>query len=314
PERIEWERAALGSDFVATGTLWHARSDLDEHPNLATLSQRAEALAGTLRGRLAAGARPRAEELALYEDLVVYLLYSRHQENLLRLVETRGAATGRVAFYDAFARDLEGFLAVPDGAFPARQDPAHLFACFFQVRRAFHHIFRNIRGGSPPAGRLRAAVWQSIFTPDVRPDRRSLYQRMGGVPPPVSGASGPGHGLVAQAIGLAPSIPFDANARRFAEDFAGSFYALSLSALSPTLVESELFGHRRGAFTGALQDRPGWLEVCPPLGTVFLDEIGEVDPAIQVKLLRVLQTRTFQRLRDTAHRGFHAKLVAAPNR
>jgi len=314
PERIEWERAALGPDFVATGTLWHARSDLDDHPNLAKLSRRVEALAETLRGRLAAGARPGAEELALYEDLVVYLLYSRHQENLLHLVETRGAATGRVAFYDAFTRDLEGFLAVPDGAFPARQDAAHLFACFFQVRRAFHHTIRNIRGGSLPAGRLRAAVWQSIFTRDVRRYRRSLYRRMGDVPTLISGASGTGKELVAQAIGLARYIPFDADARRFAEDFAGSFYALNLSALSPTLVESELFGHRRGAFTGALQDRPGWLEVCPPLGTVFLDEIGEVDPAIQVKLLRVLQTRTFQRLGDTADRVFHGKLVAATNR
>jgi len=65
PERIEWERAALGPDFVATGTLWHARSDLDDHPNLAKLSRRVEALAETLRGRLAAGARPGAAALLL---------------------------------------------------------------------------------------------------------------------------------------------------------------------------------------------------------------------------------------------------------
>jgi len=98
------------------------------------------------------------------------------------------------------------------------------------------------------------------------------------------------------------------------QDFAGSFYALNPSALSPTLIESELFGHRRGAFTGAVQDRAGWLEVCPPLGTVFLDEIGELDSAIQVKLLRVLHSRTFQRLGDTRDRPFQGKLVAATNR
>ena len=97
-----------------------------------------------------------------------------------------------------------------------------------------------------------------------------------------------------------PSTP---RPRRFAEPAAGAFFPLNLAALSPTLIESELFGHRRGAFTGALEDRKGWFEACPPLGAVFLDEIGEVDPAIQVKLLRVLQTRTFQRLGDTADRG-----------
>jgi transcriptional regulator with PAS, ATPase and Fis domain len=84
--------------------------------------------------------------------------------------------------------------------------------------------------------------------------------------------------------------------------------------LAPTLIESELFGHRRGAYTGALEDRAGWLEVCPPLGTVFVDEIGELDPLIQVKLLRVLQTRTFQRLGDTTTRHFKGKIIAATNR
>jgi len=344
PERIEGERAALGPEFVATGTLWHARADLDDNPNLVRLSQRVETLAEGLRGRLAAGARAAPDELGLYEDLVLYLLFNRYQEQFYRLMEERGAATRRVDAYEAFARDLDGFLAVPEGAFPTRREPAHLFACFFQVRRAFHHIFRNIRGGSMPAGRLRATVWQSIFTRDMRRYRRALYHHMGDVATLVSGASGTGKELVARAIGLARYIPFgaefvatgtlwharadlddnpnlvrlsqrvDAATRRFAEDSGGSFYALSLSALSPTLVESELFGHRRGAFTGALQDRTGWLEVCPPLGTVFLDEIGEVDPAIQVKLLRVLQTRTFQRLGDTADRVFPGKLVAATNR
>ena len=68
-----------------------------------------------------------------------------------------------------------------------------------------------------------------------------------------------------------------------------------------------------GSVSNALEDRKGWFEVCPALGTVFLDEIGEVDAAIQVKLLRVLQTRTFQRLGDTADRPFSGKLIAATN-
>src|SRR5690606_754953 len=67
-------------------------------------------------------------------------------------------------------------------------------------------------------------------------------------------------------------------------------------------------------FTGALQDRAGWLEVCPDYGTVFLDEIGEVDPQVQVKLLRVLQERVFSRIGETETRPFRGKIIAATNR
>jgi transcriptional regulator with GAF, ATPase, and Fis domain len=89
---------------------------------------------------------------------------------------------------------------------------------------------------------------------------------------------------------------------------------VNLAALNPTLIESELFGHRKGSFTGAITDREGWLEVCPPQGTVFLDEIGEVDISIQIKLLRVLQSRVFSRLGETASRQFQGKIIAATNR
>jgi transcriptional regulator with PAS, ATPase and Fis domain len=80
------------------------------------------------------------------------------------------------------------------------------------------------------------------------------------------------------------------------------------------LVESELFGHRRGAFTGAIADRKGWLEMCPPAGAVFLDELGDLDPSIQVKLLRVIETRTFHPVGDSAGRQFRGKLIAATHR
>jgi DNA-binding NtrC family response regulator len=130
----------------------------------------------------------------------------------------------------------------------------------------------------------------------------------------ITGPSGTGKELVARAIALSRYIPFDPKTRRFGERSDESFFPLNLSALSPTLIESELFGHRRGAFTGAVVDRVGWLEVCPPLGTVFLDEIGEVDVAIQVKLLRVIETRSFQRLGDTRTQPFRGKVVAATHR
>ncbi len=162
--------------------------------------------------------------------------------------------------------------------------------------------------------RLRAAVWESIFTHDMQRYQRVLFDRMGDFTTLIVGESGTGKELVAQAIALSRFIPFDPKRGAFSEDFTALFIGLNLSALSPTLIESELFGHRRGAFTGALEDRAGWLETCKPLGTVFLDEIGELDGAIQVKLLRVLQSRTFQRLGDNQPRHFSGKIMAATNR
>src|SRR6202043_2839283 len=172
---------------------------------------------------------------------------------------------------------------------------------------AFDQIFRDIIGGSLPAARLRASIWQSVFTHDMRRYRRTLYSRMGEFATLITGPSGTGKELAARAIAESRYVPFDEQRLAFASDDAESFFPINISALSPTLVESELFGHRRGAFTGAVADRKGWLETCPEAGSVFLDELGDLDPAIQVKLLRVIETRTFHPVGDTASKHFEGK-------
>jgi transcriptional regulator with AAA-type ATPase domain len=316
PERIAAERAALGAEFVESDCDWNRHPDSKgQHSNISRLTERATALAHAVRNRLATHARPGERDLRLYEDLVLFTLYHHSFEPLTGVIsEQQQGGRQRVGFYAAFLEEASHFLDIPGVRLPAQEPPAHLFACFFQIRRAFHHIFTHIIGGSAPACSLRAAAWQSIFTHDLARYRRALYRRMGDITTLITGPSGTGKELVARAIGLSRYIPFDAKTQAFSEDSAASFHALSLTALSPTLIESELFGHRRGSFTGALEDRAGWLEVCPALGTVFLDEVGEVDPPIQVKLLRVLQTRTFQRLGDTRTQRFQGKIIAATHR
>jgi len=311
-ERIEWERRALGGEHVPFDTVWHAGTGkVGENPNELRIAERAETLAEAVRERLAKKDRATEAEVELVQDLVAYVLFYRYQERLF----LAGVGEGRsnFGFYADFAADCERF-SVPDSGTRPRLDAAHLFACCYQVRRAFHYIFRSLIGGSMPSARLRAQVWQSIFTYDLRRYQRSLYHRMGDVTTLITGPSGTGKELAARAIALARYIPFDVGTRRFGERPEESFFPLNLSALSPTLIESELFGHRRGAFTGAVANRIGWLEVCPPLGTVFLDEIGDVDAAIQIKLLRVLETHTFQRLGDTRPQSFRGKVVAATHR
>jgi two-component system NtrC family response regulator len=117
----------------------------------------------------------------------------------------------------------------------------------------------------------------------------------------VTGESGTGKELVAEAI--------HRNSRRR----NGPFVKVNLGGISPTLFESEMFGHVRGAFTDARADRRGRFEMAHG-GTIFLDEVGEVEPAAQVKLLRVLQDRTYEVLGSSVTRTVDVRVVAATNR
>jgi DNA-binding NtrC family response regulator len=260
-----------------------------------------------LPARLAAASEVGEDELAAYEDSVHYLLYEHYRASF-------AGAQGKWRFYREFLADWERLCRIPGKRLPSGLEAAHAFACFRQIQRAFRHIYDNIIGNSMPAARLRASIWQSIFTYDMRRYRRALYRKMGDFPTLITGSSGTGKELIARAIAAARYVPFDAERMEFADSPGESFLPINIAALSPTLIESELFGHRRGSFTGAIGDRKGWLEACPRWGSVFLDELGEMDLAIQVKLLRVIETRRFSAVGETVSREFEGKLIGATNR
>ncbi len=117
----------------------------------------------------------------------------------------------------------------------------------------------------------------------------------------IRGQSGTGKELVARGI--------HESGRRA----AGPFVQVNCSALSENLLESELFGHVRGAYTGAVQDRRGRFEEANG-GTIFLDEIGDVSPVVQVKLLRVLQERKIERVGENRTRDVDVRVISATNR
>jgi DNA-binding NtrC family response regulator len=146
--------------------------------------------------------------------------------------------------------------------------------------------FAQILGQSP---RLREALTRAA---QVAPTESTVL---------VTGESGTGKELVARAIHYA-SPRAD-----------GPFVAVNCAALPDTLLESELFGHERGAFTGADRQKPGRFELAAG-GTLFLDEIGDLSAAVQVKLLRVLQEREFQRVGGTATLKANVRLLTATNR
>lgn len=309
PERVEYEKAALGRDFVPGEPVWSASVAAPDlpRPNVLRIHYRLEPLLNTVRSRIIATGEIGADDLAIYEECVQHLLYLRYYPQFL-------TASGKCKFYRDFVSDCQFFLDLPGKSFETLQQPAHVFACFRQIQRAFGYIFDNIIGSSIPAARLRASIWESIFTHDMRRYRRTMYAKMREFPTLITGPSGTGKELVARAIAGSRYVPFDVERLEFVEERNEIVLPINIAALSPTLIESELFGHRRGSFTGAVSDRKGWLETCPRLGSVFLDELGEMDLAIQVKLLRVIETRKFSPVGDTVEREFHGKLIAATNR
>ncbi|MDD3926575.1 MAG: sigma-54 dependent transcriptional regulator [bacterium] len=117
----------------------------------------------------------------------------------------------------------------------------------------------------------------------------------------IRGESGTGKELVARAI------------HRSSQRAGNPFIAVNCAALSNDLLESELFGHEKGAFTGAMAQKPGRFELADG-GTLFLDEIGEISSALQVKLLRILQEREFERVGGTKTIKVDIRLIAATNR
>jgi Nif-specific regulatory protein len=156
------------------------------------------------------------------------------------------------------------------------------------ARRELHHRygFDQILGRSPV---LREALGRAAQV--ARTEATVL----------ITGESGTGKELVARAIHYA-SPRAD-----------GPFVAVNCAALPDTLLESELFGHERGAFTGADRQKPGRFELAAG-GTLFLDEVGDLSAAVQVKLLRVLQEREYQRVGGTATLKADIRLITATNR
>ncbi len=167
-----------------------------------------------------------------------------------------------------------------------------------RLEHVLHSFFDN-----QPRRLIQDTRFASFITGD--PAFEKIFQRVksfaeADVPILLEGETGTGKELIAQMIhNLSP---------RYNEKFV----AVNVAALSSTLFESELFGYRRGAFTGAIQDHKGYFGEAG-LGTLFLDEIGELDVDQQKKLLRVLETFTYSRVGETLERNLEARIVIATN-
>jgi len=191
--------------------------------------------------------------------------------------------------------------ALERGAFDYLTKPFELEQVVDVVRRAESSVRAARRAPAATAAVAGADLLLGGSPPMQEVFKRIALAAPTDAPVLIVGESGTGKELVARAL------------HRHSRSAGGPFIAIHAAALSPTLVESELFGHVRGAFTGAEADRRGLLESANG-GTVFLDEAADIPPAVQVKLLRVLERHEIVRIGESQPRPCRIRIVAAVNR
>lgn len=195
-----------------------------------------------------------------------------------------------------------------------RDEAIEYFALFFQLRRAYFFISEQLIGCSPCMQEFRANLWNNVFTSDQLFYKRHLLYRMEDFSTLLLGDTGTGKGTAAAAIGQSGFIPFNFKTNKFEESFTKAFVSMNLSQFPEGLIESELFGHRKGAFTGAMEEHKGIFSRCSGHGSIFLDEIGDVSIPVQIKLLQVLQERHFSPVGSHKSLRFSGRVIAATNK
>jgi len=194
------------------------------------------------------------------------------------------------------------------------EEAVRYLAFFYQLRRAFYFIDKTLVGQSHSMRKLRSHLWANIFTQDPRWYENFLWNRMEDFSTFLVGETGTGKGTAAAALGRSGFIPYLEKKRQFAESFTRNFIEINLSQFPETIIESELFGHKKGSFTGAIEDHKGVFSRCGKYCAILLDEIGDISISVQIKLLKVLQERTFTVVGGHRIEPFQGRVIAATNK
>lgn len=274
---------------------------------LARVSQQVQKLEGAGRANVRQFDGPDRE---LLRHAFLFDIYHRFMAAYDQLIADQIAA-GEQSVAVPFAADALRLLA--RRGFSA-EEARRYFAIFYQIRRAYFFIDRGLVGCSDCMKELRRHLWNNVFTHDIRVYERYLWNRMEDFSTMLLGETGTGKGTAAAAIGRSGFIPFDEKKGCFTESFTSSFTPMNLSQFPEALIESELFGHKKGAFTGAVEAHEGIFARCSPYGAIFLDEIGDAGVPVQIKLLHVLQERTFSPVGSHEKLRFRGRVIAATNK
>lgn len=294
-------------DLVIAGAAPDASSEEVLRTVVARVEERLTAMERSAKADLRRHAGNRREVL---ESVILFHVFHRFMDRFDLLIQEQ-LKSGDTLCRVPFAAEACGML----GGFGfCEQEAVRFFAVLYQLRRAFYFIRNGLVGSSPAMRALRKHLWDCVFTHDIRWFESRLWDRMEDFSVLLLGETGTGKGAAAAAIGRSGFIPFDPERGRFTESFTRNFLSINLSQFAEGVLESELFGHKKGAFTGAVENHEGVFSRCAPHGVIFLDEIGDVGVPVQIKLLQVLQERTFFPVGSHEARRFSGRVVAATNR
>ena len=243
--------------------------------------------------------------IALLYD-AFYICFKKFDRLIVRQIES-----GQISCPVDFAKETLDFLH--QRGFN-KEESCHYFAFFYQLRRAWYFINFGLIGQSTSMKDLRSHLWNSIFTYDPHWYEKFLWDRMEDFSIFLIGETGTGKGTAATAIGRSGFIPFIERKNCFAESFTSNLIEINLSQFPESLIESELFGHRKGSFTGAVDDHQGVFSRCSRYGSIFLDEIGDISIPAQIKLLKVIQERVFTAVGSHEKLHFQGRVIAATNK
>jgi len=302
-KRVEIDRKIVGASNQAS---W---DDLQE-PLLELISEKIELLKQDNKLIELVHRADLDESAATVAVSVLFSVYHKYIDSFDLLIEEQlhiGDDSCRAPFANQCVDELEksGF---------RRVDACRFVSMFYQIRRAYYFISKNLIGNSNCMKQLRSQLWDNIFTHNISWYVRCLWNKMEDFSTLLLGETGTGKGAAAAAIGRSGYIPFNPKTQKFEESFTRAFTAINLSQYPESLIESELFGHRKGAFTGAVDNYDGLFARCSPYGAIFLDEIGDVSIPVQIKLLQVLQERTFSPVGSHEKIRFAGRVIAATNK
>jgi len=246
----------------------------------------------------------------LVQAAYLFDFFYRYREQFDKLI------TDQIAAGDNFIKvpfANEAFLFLRKKGFTG-ESTTRYFALSYQLRRAYYFMTKRLVGPSIAMKKLRFDLWNNVFTHNIDFYEKYLLNRMEDFSTLLLGETGTGKGTAAMAIGCSGFIPFLLKKKGFQESFTKSFVSINLSQFPETLIESELFGHKKGAFTGAAKNHIGVFGRCSPYGAILLDEIGETSTQLQIKLLEVLQNRFFSPVGSHEKSRFEGRVIAATNR